>query len=255
MAHGAQGHRHDGVRRVVRAGGNEDGAVGHVDVVQAVHPAVGVGHAGGRVVTHHHAAHDVVAGRQAAAVLGGRHRQGQAGSSLGHHVLQLRYPELLGDLLVLAVAPGDLGHRQPEDVLDSWVEGHRVAEVGQVVADDLAAGQPVAQDRGAHEPLEVRAERLGRAEDAEQGLVGLRLGDRVLAAAELHEAAAEVGQAVGLGERPGAGEVRVDGVLRALRDRAAAVGVHALVEEDRGAVDEGVQHQPAAELAATVGEL
>jgi hypothetical protein len=33
------------------------------------------------------------------------------------------------------------------------------------------------------------------------------------------------------------------------------VGVHPLVEEDRAAVDERVQHQPAAELAAAVGEL
>src|SRR5205814_10729435 len=52
-----------------------------------------------RVGPHHHAAHDVVAGGQAAAVEGGGHGQRHARAGLGHHRLQPRDPELLSHLL------------------------------------------------------------------------------------------------------------------------------------------------------------
>ena len=126
--------------------------------------------------------------------------------------------EELGHHLVLVRGVGDAGDGNAAHVADLGVEVDGVGALRQVLADHLDAGQPVAEQARPHQLLERRAERPLRLEDGQERPVELGLVDRQLRAAELEDAAAEVGEPVGLGERPGAGEVGVGEVLEAVAD-------------------------------------
>jgi hypothetical protein len=163
-ARDAQRHGHDRQGGVGAAGGGEDAAVGDVDVVHLVHAPVGVDDAGRRVHAHLHAAHRVFAGRRGDAAQRGRHRLWDGGEQLRAgrpaHRGEQRHEEVLRDLLEFADLIGDSGRGLAVDVLDRGVEGDVVGQVGHVGSETVDAGEPVAQQRGAHQLLERAAEKL-----------------------------------------------------------------------------------------------
>src|SRR5208283_5347971 len=102
------------------------------------------------------------------------------------------------------------------------VERDVVGQVRHVGAETVDAGEPVAEQRFAHQLLERAAEKLHTRYKPEDLLVELAFGDRVLAAAELAQAGTDVGQAGQPGVESRSGEVRIVEVEHDLRVRATA---------------------------------